>query len=297
MNDRFLDEVKANFDADLTRLSTENEKADLLLSIQSFSFPFIKEAAQTPTHAWTITKNCVDLLWYMFIETAKTLGKDDLYQDKLLLLLQWTREFNKLHCTTHPAEVIEGTVWETYGFSEKLYEAWEQLVAVGNVEQQVNLANFSAKALATGVCPYGLRRVASWFLREALETKDDARTIVLLPAAVMWINLCCHALLASSVMRIKSNATEREFHLDRWLLWRQRLQHLSKHPDHSVSEQAKKGFMRMISCGKDLGIEVPGEATFGKKLQTALYEELLRSGKNSVDGDEIDIDVDWVDEV
>ncbi len=51
----------------------------------------------------------------------------------------------------------------------------------------------------------------------------------------------------------------------------------------------------MISCGRTLDYDVPGEAKFAEKLQAAMWGELVRSGKKSVSGDEIDIDVDWAD--
>ncbi|KAL9098457.1 MAG: hypothetical protein Q9187_009662, partial [Circinaria calcarea] len=81
----------------------------------------------------------------------------------------------------------------------------------------------------------------------------------------------------------------------RWLFWRRRLQELSHNADTAVAEKAKKGFMSMIFCGRNLDYDVPGEVTFKAKLEAAMGEALAKSGKESVDGDEIDINVDWVD--
>ena len=53
--------------------------------------------------------------------------------------------------------------------------------------------------------------------------------------------------------------------------------------------------MAMITAGRLLDYEVPGEEKFKEKLQAAMGEELARSGKQSVSGDDIDINVDWVD--
>lgn len=51
----------------------------------------------------------------------------------------------------------------------------------------------------------------------------------------------------------------------------------------------------MISCGRNLDYNVPGEARFTEKLQAAMGEALAKSGKKSVSGNDIDINVDWVD--
>jgi hypothetical protein len=53
--------------------------------------------------------------------------------------------------------------------------------------------------------------------------------------------------------------------------------------------------MSMIFCGRDLDYDVPGEMKFTEMLQAAMGEELAKSGKQCVDGDDIDINVDWVD--
>lgn len=79
------------------------------------------------------------------------------------------------------------------------------------------------------------------------------------------------------------------------MCWRRRLQELSHNGDLAVAKEAKKGFMSMISRDRELDFDVPGEARFAEKLQTAMWETLVRSGKKSLGGDEIDINVDWVD--
>jgi hypothetical protein len=52
--------------------------------------------------------------------------------------------------------------------------------------------------------------------------------------------------------------------------------------------------MSMVSCGLDLDCDVPGEARFREKVSMAMSEGLSKSGKESLDIDEVDIDVDWV---
>jgi hypothetical protein len=85
------------------------------------------------------------------------------------------------------------------------------------------------------------------------------------------------------------------FTLQRWLFWRRRFQEPSHHKDPGVAKEAKKGFMGMIMCGIQLDYEVPGEASFHEKLRAAMATALVESGKESVDGEDIDIDMNLVD--
>jgi hypothetical protein len=73
------------------------------------------------------------------------------------------------------------------------------------------------------------------------------------------------------------------------------MQHLCRHADSAVAQLAKKSFLNMVTCGRDLGYEVPGEARFVGRLQTAMFEALKASGRESVGIEEIDVDADWVD--
>jgi hypothetical protein len=67
--------------------------------------------------------------------------------------------------------------------------------------------------------------------------------------------------------------------------------------DSAVAKEAHKDFMSMIHCGLDLGYDVSGEVRFNERLQKAMGDALVQSGKESISGDEIDISVDWVDQV
>ncbi|KAK7415766.1 hypothetical protein QQX98_005679 [Neonectria punicea] len=311
----FLKEIQESIDAEYANVEEPSgdmaeDALDRLTSIQSFCLLFIKEASTKPPVEFETQKQRLDLLWQMFIRGAIHAAKDPAFHDRLLNLLLWTKEFDSL-CKAVPSEKGPVTTWESYGFANSLQASWEQVVKTGIVTQQSNLATFSAKALAVGVYGEAIGLTALWFLREALETDDDYRTITLLPAAVIWMDHSRHKLFAFSVLNQsydQSNSLQAPsslikgedidhpgFSLKRWLFWRRRFQELSHHEDPRVAKEAKEGFMCMVNCGRDMGYEVPGEAWFTEKLQKAMGEELIRSGKPSVDGDEIDIDVDWVD--
>ncbi|RSL41233.1 hypothetical protein CEP54_015885 [Fusarium duplospermum] len=308
----FRHEVMEGFLTDLHDVSTAKDKQGLLTSIQSFAFQFLKNASvKSPAQLEEVDQG-VQVLWRMFIETAKVLEKDDPFHDKLVLLLLWTNEFDRLHKSLRSPNNLN-TSWESYGFADSLQESWEYAVSSGTSSQLCNLATFSSKALSAGVCQDSLAMTALWYLRQALKTSDKAMTTRLLAGAVVWVDQCRHRLLAPSTLdhshgahpKVNSSASGAQaqtqdvkrpgFSLDRWLLWRGRFQQLSHSEDSSVAKEAKRGFMAMINCGRDLDYEVPGEARFAERLQKAMWEALVESGKESVDGDEIDINVDWVD--
>lgn len=308
----FRQEAREAFDAQVREVSSEEDKLDLLSSIQSFSFHFIKNAWRGSSAESKPVQQGLYVLWHMFLETAKVLTKDDAVQEKLISLLLWTKEFDSLRGSLHPTQTA-AAAWESYGFSDSLQASWEQLLMTGTVSQQCNLAAFSAKALAVGICRDSLGLTALWYLREALETDDEAKAIALLPAAVIWVDHCRHKLLTFSAINQsyeeqskahllppgalprKAEIDQHGFSLKRWLFWRRRLQELSHNADSAVAKEAKKGFMNMINCGRDLEYDVPGEAKFAERLQAAMGEALTKSGKQSVSGDDIDINVDWVD--
>jgi Protein of unknown function (DUF3632) len=309
---RFRQEVQEAFDAQVGEISSEEDKLNLLISIQSFSFHFIKDASREPSAESEALQQGLHVLWHMFLETAKVLEKDDAIQEKLVSLLLWTKEFDSLRRSLHP---IETTVmaWESYRFADSLQASWELLLKTGTISQQCNLAAFSAKALAVGICRDSLGLTALWYLREALETDNETKAIALLPATIIWIEHCRHTLLtfsainqsyekqfkayllAPNALTRRADIDQHSFSLKRWLFWRRRLQELCRNADSAVAKEAKKGFMTMISCGRDLDYDVLGEAKFAERLQAAMGEALATSGKQSVSGDDIDINVDWVD--
>jgi hypothetical protein len=309
---RFRQEVQESFGAQVREVSSEDDKLGLLVSIQSFSFHFINDASRRPPAESEAVQQGLNVLWYMFLETAKVLRKDDAIQEKLIALLLWTKEFDSLRRNLHPAETA-ATAWDRYCFADSLQALWEQLLTTGTASQQCNLAAFSAKALAVGICRDSIGLTALWYLREALETDDESKAIALLSAAVVWIENCRHTLLTFSAINqsyeeqskahlLAPGALARQadidrqgFSMKRWLFWRRRLQELSHNADSAVAKEAKKGFMSMIFCGRDLDYDVPGETKFTEMLQAAMGEELAKSGKQCVDGDDIDINVDWVD--
>ncbi|KAK1689505.1 hypothetical protein BDP55DRAFT_765759 [Colletotrichum godetiae] len=368
----FITEARAGFIADLDSTpSTAKERQELLTSIQSFAFQFLKAAAQPPpSHRHDINteddissveqrdvifaaeanmdrdrdtddlaQQGLNVLWYMFTQTAQVIDVDDAFQDRLVGLLAWTREFDGVYRQLHGIVGSAGGGaggWDSYGFGQGLRLAWEQLVAdvhlPSAMQKSRNLAAFSAKVMAVGLCKESVAGTAFWVFERALggdENGDgdgDGGEIFLrgLVAAVgVWLEYASHQLLArccsspSCVVGggrrkvfvenpislvddlLKDQATAEpqcgEFSMSHWLRWRRRLQELSRDADADVARLAKRGFMSMIFCGRDLRVEVEGEARFVERLQGNMYRELVRSGKDVVEGEEVEIEVDWVD--
>ncbi|EQB49242.1 hypothetical protein CGLO_11444 [Colletotrichum gloeosporioides Cg-14] len=298
----FRHQVTQSFEAQ--NLATETDKIDQLVSIQSFALKFIKDAARQASE-YEEGLNC---LWHMFCITAQNLQPEDSFQDSLVSLLLWTKEYDSLYRQLHPNEVADGS-WAGYGFVKELQSSWEHLSTERNVAKMCNLAMFSAKCFAIGVSDE-IERTATWVMRNALETEEDMDGLVYLPSAAIMVQNCAFKLFSLRLMRLqgthspeedrpasaqKAGIHEVRFSQSRWLYWRRRFQEIGRHHDPIVAAQAKKGFMAMISCGRLLDLSVLGELRFEKHLQQAMWEELKRSGKDSVDGDEININLDWVD--
>ncbi|KAL6408382.1 hypothetical protein AUP68_08239 [Ilyonectria robusta] len=281
---RFIQHLRESFDADLD-VTTDQQKKDELTSIQSSIFTFITLPSIRPSVEPESMQRNLDFIWHTIIEVAKALDKDAAFQEKLISLFLWMKEFDSA--------------------------SWEKLLGTGTASQQCNLAAFSAKALHLGIYREALGLTALWFLREALETDDEAKTAALLPAAVVWFSHGRHKLVAFSVshktyedskshlvtpgaLARAANIDAHGFSMKRWLFWRQRLQELSHSADSAVAKEAKEGFMLMVSSGRELAYDVPGEARFSDRLYATLDEELIRSGKESVGTDDIDVVVGWV---
>ncbi|KAF5592845.1 hypothetical protein FPCIR_5528 [Fusarium pseudocircinatum] len=309
-DERFRDEVLKGFAEDLQDISSDKEKQDLLISIKSFAFGFIKEPLKRPMADFPTVQKNLDVLWYMFFKASTAIDSDSLFQDRLVLLLLWTRQFDLVYKELYTGQNIAGD-WESYGFAQSLQTFWEELVKEGLESELRGLATFSAKVLAAGVCEEQISSIGVWYMREALETNND-NTAKFLPGAIIWMELCPHALLRSCVPKEDEQqsklssldlgplALDQRFDdagssMAQWLFWRRRFQKLSHHPDTSLAQLAKKGFMAMIHCGRDLDDSVPGEDVFAERLQATMWAELVKSGKESLDGDDVDIDPDWVD--
>ncbi|KXH53703.1 hypothetical protein CSIM01_07741 [Colletotrichum simmondsii] len=364
----FLAEARAGFTADLASPpSTAKEKQELLTSIQSFAFQFLKAAANAShshrefaqtdnsasgereegnhhvveanmgpdTEIDDLAQQGLAVLWGMFTSTAQVIDADDAFHDRLVGLLVWTREFDGLYRRLHGIVVddtdasVVGGGWESYGFGQSLQLAWEQLFtdlpSAAATQKCRNLAAFSARVLAMGLCEEYIAGTAFWVFEKALGGERDRDEIVsreLVPAVVVWLKHASHALLArccpspagAGLDTITNTATDpisraddpstdqttaetqyRKFSMSHWLRWRRRLQKLSHNADADMAGVAKKGFMSMIFCGRDLGVEIEGEMRFAERLQEVMYRELVRSGKGAVDGEEVEIEVDWVD--
>ncbi|KAF5654474.1 hypothetical protein F25303_1398 [Fusarium sp. NRRL 25303] len=309
-DERFRHEVLKGFAEDLQDIASDKEKQDLLISIKSFAFHFIKEPLKRPMADFPTVQQNLDVLWYMFLKASTAIDSDSLFQDRLVLLLLWTRQFDLVCKGLYTEQNMAGN-WESYGFAQSLQTFWEALMREGSEAELQSLATFSAKALAAGICEEQISSTGLWYMREVLEANDD-NIAKFVPGAVVWVELCPHALLQGCVLIGDELQSEKSslnlgtlpqdqrvddagFSMARWLIWRRRFQKLSHHPDTSLAQLAKKGFMAMIHCGRDIDYTVPGEDVFAEKLQATMWAELVKSGKESLDGDDVDIDPDWVD--
>ncbi|KAF5640043.1 uncharacterized protein FTJAE_4590 [Fusarium tjaetaba] len=306
-DERFRHEVLKGFAEDLQDLASDKEKQDLLISIKSFAFHFIKEPLNRPMAEFPTVQKNLDVLWNMFFKASAAIDSESLFQDRLVLLLLWTRQFDLVYKELYNGRHVAGN-WESYGFAQSLQVFWEELVKEGSEAELRSLATFSAKVLAAGICEEQISSTALWYMREALETSDDC-TAKFLPGAAVWMEMCPHALLKDCVLKADKQQSSLNlgplaqdqrvdkagFSMARWLFWRSRFQKISHHPDTSLAQLAKKGFMAMIHCGRDVDYGVPGEDAFAERLQATMWAELVKSGKVSLDGDDVDIDPDWVD--
>jgi len=293
----------------LHEITAPQEKLDFVSGIKRLGVLFIKDASRRPASMASEVQLGLSTLWDVFISATQILDLEEdmpLY-DQLVLQVLWTKEFDTLCRGLYPS-ANPFPSWEAYQFAERLQRRWDQLFATADSEsepelqqqqqQQHSLAIFSAKVLAAGICRDLLARTGLSCLREALEGDDEAKTVARLPVAVAWIHHCHHQLLAFSVMnQFSGENSDNGYSLGRWLSWRKRFQELSHHADRAAASEAKKGFMSMMSCGLDLDCDVPGEAEFREKVAVALRDELVASGKPSVVIGDIDVDVDWVDQV
>lgn len=314
LNPEFSATYRRIFDEQTKGISSNKEKLEQLISIKSFAVLLIRAGSRRPPAESEAILKGLGLLWHMFLQTAQIIDADDALQDRLVNLLLWTKEFD-FHCRTlNPPTEPALTSWESYGFVESLQTAWKQLLARGSPSQLCNLAAFSAKSLAVGVYPDRLGITALSYLCQALETDDETIAGTRIPAAIVWIEHCRDKLLVFSVtgrfndpqhgmahlvepglLARRADITLPGYSLERWLFWRRRLQHLSRHSDPIVAKEARRGFVSMATCGRDLGYDVPGEAIFEERMLKAAGEALAASGKTSLDLEDSDIDVDWVD--
>lgn len=314
LHPEFSSTYRKIFDEQTQRISSGKDKLDQLVSIRSFAVLLIPASSRHPPAESEAILKGLGVLWHMFIQTAQIIDFDDTLQDRLVTLLLWTKEFD-LHCRTlYPPTEPALPTWESCGFVENVQTAWKQLLASGTPSQLRNLAAFSAKSLAVGICPDTLGLTALAYLCEALETDDETKTTTQLPAAVVWIEHCRDKLLVFSitgrfidaqaevvhfaelgVLARRADVTLPGCSMERWLFWRRRLQQLSRHADPAVAKEARKGFMSMVTCGRLLDYDVPGEAKFEERVQVAMTEALATSGHACLNLEEADFDVHWVD--
>jgi len=133
--------------------------------------------------------------------------------------------------------------WEAYQFAKRLQGRWGNLLSEAADDskesraQRRNLTTFPAKVLAAGLCRDSLAQIALSCLQDVLELEDEKKVSARLPVAVTWVYHCHHQLLAFSVM---NQFSEGGYSLERWLMWRKRLQGLSRQGDAVVAGRRRR---------------------------------------------------------
>lgn len=266
-------------------------------------------------------------LWHVVVQAARITEANDPAQDRLVSQLLYAHSMGTIRRKTTATEEegeeavtpSEGArIWTDLPYLAKhMREAWERSTDLSPTHRH-NLAAFTARATALGVRGPDLSVCALWLLRAALETarpltrvenSDEVPIAELLPACIAWFRYCNHKLLTLAVNSHVFPALEPHlsepgelahtlqpgFSVARWLFWRQRFKELSRCGAEEVAKDAGGGFSWMISAGREMGYEIPGEANYAAEVAKALTDELKRSGKNCVTSDEIVIDLDWAD--
>jgi Protein of unknown function (DUF3632) len=209
-------------------------------------------------------------------------------------------------------------------------EAWEKQSMKLDPTHRHNFAAFTARLLALGVCDSSISWCALWLLREALETSRPllipaeggnggegqlASVAELLPAAVEWFQYSSHKLLTLAVENHSFTAEADSSHIlvpgelaqsagvkqagcsvSRWIFWRTRLREICLCEDTELAKVARRGFDAMMTSGRMMGYDIPGEAKYWAKVEKALEEELRRGSKVSVSAEDICIDLDWTED-
>ena len=213
-------------------------------------------------------------LWHVFIQAARTTQADDPAQDRLVAQVLFARSLGTLRRTTttgtekEEAITSDGArIWTDLPYLvTDLREAWLNSSNLSPAHRH-NLAAFTARLTALGICDADLSVCALWLLRTALETprplspaeadsdpsKELLSIIDLLPACITWFQHSNHKLLTLSVQNhvptapipdpdpdpglplpepgpLAQNAgiSQPGFSVPRWLFWRRRFKELSR---------------------------------------------------------------------
>ncbi|KAG5978465.1 hypothetical protein E4U55_006176 [Claviceps digitariae] len=212
-------------------------------------------------------------------------------------------------------------LWTNLPFlASDMYGFWSKESGALTGTQRGSLAAFTSKLCSAGVCAPELARCAVWLFAQALETELPSETMVeMLPACEEWfcyskttlVKMCRdnHGAgssaendnaMSGAVGPLVTDAETRQrgsFSIARWLFWRKRAGHIYADGSGHVSRLGRACFELMVNAGLLVGVEVPGETVYLKRLFKALEEELA-SGRATgcVGAEDIEIDARWAEE-
>jgi hypothetical protein len=234
-------------------------------------------------------------LWYLFIETAKITPANEADADRLVNQILYARELGELSRIVVSPEgesnnnqdvQVESAVTSTSAriwidlpfLVTDLQDVWAKPMKISMVQRE-NLAGFTARLAALGVCDSQLTSCALMLFREALEkprqllesdgaaTTDHAIQIPLsdfLPAVLTWLlygsykifSLCARNELSfedshgrdvkewakvGELLEASGGQQQSGFNMPRWQFWKGRLEEVSRNTENeSVAEQGRK---------------------------------------------------------
>jgi Protein of unknown function (DUF3632) len=320
-HERFLQECLADFDTEIAGHPPNESTKDFLIAIKSFMIG-LNESFSFHHESIDLIEQDLHHIWHMVIEVAKLTPSEEGTQESLVFLLLHFKELGTLHKNVKGGEqeaVMENgmKVWKDLPyFATCLMIEWQKMAGMTAV-QRVNLAAFTGKGVALGVGGDNVALCALLLLREALQLfarpEESGRELVvqLLPACTVLLQQCGHKLLTLCISNKKleqhdmrssvhgqqavRELEQADFDVGRWFCWRKAFQELSRSKDVVIATEAKRSFDSMIRCGRELGCVVEGEEKHWERVKIALTEELNRSGKESVDLEDIVTEPDWVD--
>jgi len=242
-----------------------------------------------------IFKRDLHNLWYLFIGAAKVTPTDEAAADRLAVQVLVAREMGLLgrlegpgteRQVAHMSEAASGALsrmWVDLPFLvTDLREAWREAMVGSSPmpsDQLVNLAGFTARLVAFGVCEAELSQCGLLLLREALETprpvlqdddvsdNDDIPLSHFMPALLAWLRhgsyklfgLCARGHASASSTDDAESPEDRwvtagpllstsspehgerlsGFSMTRWEFWKQRLDEVAG--DHGALEKSVQG--------------------------------------------------------
>lgn len=271
-------------------------------------------------------------LWGEVFYSAKHISTTSYEHDRLVTLILEARQLGPLarRGDQEGAVLPNGQrLWTDLPYLvQELERVWLLESFKFAATERANLAAFTAKLCAVGVCPDELSRCALWLFKETLEverplhlpdaSESDLRPSIVdsLPACLAWLRFNNFKLARLSAMDFdpvihrdegkpesstalgalagSSEISQNGFSMKRWLFWRRRLRELYNTGDSEVMKLTRDCFEVAAQTGRLIGIEIPGEQQYLARVFEALDRELARREfAGSVEPSDIEIDMGW----